>query len=252
MIAGLARVLSTSRFRILTFVFVSFVLALLAPACGNNKLKDRAPKSDVEEAQILLEKGKYPEARTLLEAHLAKSADDYKAVALLAASYAAEIGLSVIEISEKSLSSGNKSQQDLISQLLPEATQENVAVAKQAKSIILSIPETVRNADMKFGATLYVTAYTLLLLEQFKLNPTVPTPEQAAEFLDSIDKAATLAAANNIPTEKIQSAKAQIANEPGATDAEKLNSYLEKAKARNGGTLPTSQPSASPAALLGD
>lgn len=247
---GLGRCLLTSCSGILWSLLVAFLLCNFVAACGSNQLKNRAPKSEVEQAQILMEKGKYAEARALLASHLAKTGDDYKAVALLAASYAAEIGLSVIEITEKSLSTGKKSQQDLITQVLPEATDANVSIAKQAKSIILSIPEAVRNADMKFGATLYVTVYTMLLLEQFKLNPTVPTPEQAAEFLESIDKAAALAAANNIPAEKIQAAKAQIANEPGATDAEKLNSYLEKAKARNGGTLPTPQPSATPAALL--
>lgn len=232
------------------FLGLLATFSLFTPGCGTNKLKNRAPKSDVEEAQILMENGKYPEARTLLEAHLAKTADDYKAVALLAASYAAEIGLSVIEISKKSLSGGNQAKQDLIAQVLPEATDENIAYAKQAKLIILSIPDAVRNADMKFGATLYVTAYTLLLLEQFKLNPTVPTPEQAADFLESIDDAATLASANNIPTEKIQSARNEILREPGATDAEKLNSYLEKAKSRNGGTLPSPPPSTPPPTSL--
>ena len=209
------------------------LLPLVALSCGVNQMKNKAPASPVEEAQLLLEKGDYLGAREKLSNHLENKPEDYKATALLASTFAAEAGISILDLFERSLNAAGEDQKDIIEELVPAATEVNIALIRTARNLIAPIPADAKEADIAFGETIYVSVYTLMLVKKLSIKEEPPTLEDALEMIESLDSAIELAEKNNIPTAKAEEVKSAIAAEPGATEQEKLKSYLDKVKAKN-------------------
>lgn len=228
--------------RVLTLAIMTSTAAVSLPGCGANYLEEQAPQSPVEEAQLLMEREEYLEARRALEEWLSSHPDDEKARALFAATFAAEAGIAIIDLTKKTLSGSDQSEEDLIKSILPEATDDNLALVRRAKSEIDLIPIALRNADINLEETVYTAAFVLMFLENLAASTELPTLEQAAELLETLDSAESLARANNIPSQEFEKIRAEIDDSDGANDQEKINSYLEKFKAENGETLPDLPP----------
>lgn len=220
----------------LTLMTSASVLPLAG--CGVNYLEDQAPQSPVEEAQLLMEKEEHLEARRVLEEWLSSNPDDAKARALFAATFAAEAGIAIIDLTKKTLEGGAQSDEDLIKSILPQSTDSNLALVRRAKNEIELIPGELRNADIDLEATVYTAAFLLMFLDNLASSNELPSLEEAVELLESLDEAETLARENNIPPQEIEKIRAEINGSDGANDQEKINSYLEKVRAENGGTLP--------------
>jgi hypothetical protein len=213
--------------------------AALWVGCGGNYLEKRAPESPIEKAQLLMEDDAFLQARQILATWLESNPDDAQARALYASTYAAEAGVAIIDLTQNSLNGGQQSDQDLIKSILPEATDAHLELVRTAKAEIESIPVEMRNGDMDLQATVYAAAFLLLFIDNLAASTDSPTPEEAAELLTSLDEAEELMRENNLPPTEIAKVRAEIAQSAGATEQEKINSYLEKVRAENGGELPT-------------
>lgn len=223
---------------ILTFSLITLAPIHFCAACGQNQLKARAPASPYEEAQNKMENGDYLSARTLLEAIIEENPHNERAIALLAATYAAEVGISIIDLTEKGLQSDSAADSGLAS-IVPDATEVNLQIVKTAKDLIITIPEENRVQDMSLGATIYVTVYGIMLITYLAQSDHIPTPEDLLEIISSLDQASELASANGIPADQINAIQAAIESQSGETNEDKVSAYLEQVRVQ-GGILPES------------
>lgn len=168
------------------------VLAI-AHGCGRNILEKKAPKSDLELAEIDMEEGRYEAAQERLQTLLSKESENQPARSLLAASVAAQAGIVMLDLIEKgataSQQGGGSSSSKAIIALMPNASSDNVTRMKVASAHMTDIPEASRSGPMKVQTGLFLTVYSLLRIKYLTENPAellAMSPTEAAAFITDL------------------------------------------------------------------
>lgn len=244
-----------------TFNFLAILF--LYPQCGKESLVDcNDPKvgacveqTDDEKAMIALNAGDYNTAQTLLEVLIAFEPEAYFRYPRLAATYAAQGGFDITDLGQiDQESAGSASFLDAIGKFLPTpdrndlgSYRQKVDKIEQARDVLKKMPESERRKGETFyGAsaalqlTLYQSAYSVMFMNQFAIpDPTSGefdpeslssmTVDDALTILNNFrDSVAVSQADNPEIAEKLANGLEQIEQSEGATDREKIISFLEK------------------------
>ncbi|MBI2602163.1 MAG: hypothetical protein HYW48_03825 [Deltaproteobacteria bacterium] len=224
-------------------------------SCEDPKVGTCVDQTQDEKAMIALNAGDYDTAQTLLEALIAFEPEEYFRYPRLAATYAAQGGFDITELGQiDQKAAGTESFLDAIGAFLPTpdpndlgSYREKVSTIEKARGQLIKMPESERTKGETFyGAsaalqlTLYQSAYSVMFMNQFAI-PDPTTGEIDVEALQSmtIDDAITILnnfrdsvaisqAENPEIAEKITNGLAQIEQAEGATDREKIISFLGK------------------------
>lgn len=237
----------------LTKKFMLFVVLGAFTACGSNPYKSYEEKDPAEDATVALENNDANKAISILTDALEADPDNVIYKSVLALAYAQRAGIDPLTIAQKmgtsSSSSSTSSGNGLTSlfSIMPDATDANIADVDVAVALLYSIPTAQRiSADILKLAMFQVAAMTLRskqldtdgdgVLSTAELLQM--TPESAVAILSQLAAAAGIysgststSTTDKAASEQISKIQTTIQDQPGATDQEKLQSYLGKTSA---------------------
>lgn len=225
-----------------------FILCLLVACQKNHGTTYESPTVE-QEAEALMNDGDYNGAIALLEPVVAGDPEGHARKPLLAAAYAASIGVDLIGILKKALTSDSGESTSVFEQIasfLPEDSDEDdLATLKKAVTILESIPEDQlgTDGDPKYGISaefqlvLYRTIYATLLLEVLVgISENIDLDRirnlSDAEILEILNSLAGAAGTGNSAaaealSENAAETLAAIRSSEGSTDQERLANYME-------------------------
>ena len=213
---------------------------LFLEGCGRNIAKSQAPANPEEQAQLDMEAGRYAAAQTKLESLLQTDPTNYKATSLLAASHAAQGGITMFALLQKAAesqtssgASGSAGSGDTLTTMLgilPDVTSLVLEKMELACQTIGSIPTDVRTTEMTLQNSVFFSSLAFLKLKQLKENPDLLaalTPEQAASILSNLASAVPASSTATDPISKGSSAlQKSITSAEGSNDVIKLKFVL--------------------------
>ena len=233
---------------LLSGVLLFFSFALMTSAllgCGRNVAASKAPANRQEQAELDMEAGRYEAAQVKLEQLLKVEPANHKATSLLAASVAAQGGVTMFALLQKAAesqtstpgssgagtatsASGNSLNKMLA--ILPYLTAITLEKMEIACATMESIPVGVRTTEMILQTSVFYSTLALLKLKQLKENPDLLaalTPEQVASILGNLVSAVPASSNPNDPVSKgAKAVQSSITNAAGASDFEKLKTVL--------------------------
>ena len=218
-------------------------LALLS-GCGSNVFEPIAKSDPSEAAVAAMDEDDPDEAINILEKALESAPDNWELLSLMASAKAQKAGIDTTDIALRMAGNNEEASGNALTSLfaiLPVASSENVQLLLEAVTFINRIPPTERVAADNFKLSMYNTAYTALqakLLDidgdgRFTTEELADLDEAAAaSILGSLVNAETAAAGYSSgdttgrAASRIADIRVQIAAQPGATQAERLRSFL--------------------------
>lgn len=234
----------------LLLAFSVFGGGFLMQSCGSNTFDQADKKSTGEKAAKFLEADKPQDAIDLIEPAVEKDPTQYRLIALLGAAYAQRSGVetfklikNVIKTSESADTTGGVLGKMMGA--LPAATTANIAGLNKAVTLISSIPMAARKNADNFLLSIYLSASVALQAKSFdKDGDGKVTLEElknlseadAVNLINTLSSAADLAklvgaqgatgGESTAASAKVQSVFDAIQKQPGATNSDKLKSYL--------------------------
>lgn len=216
-----------------------WMCCVLILGCGRNVLENRAPKNLEEQAELDMEASRYSAAQTKLESYLIENPVDFKAVSLLAASLAAQAGITMFALLQKAVavqsaspapnSSAPNSIDNMLT-ILPQIEEGTIAKMELACTKMASIPIISRTAEMTLQTSVFFSALVFLKLKRLKENPALLaalTPEEVLDILGNLASAVPPSSQPGDPVSKGATIiQAQIASASGSSNVEKLKSVL--------------------------
>ena len=217
----------------------------LLPGCSKNAYDKVAPSDSQETAQRQMESGDYEGAQRTLETLLESQPELYSARSLLAASFAAQAGISILQIIQKAASSptqssgqtsGQAAGSSFLTAFLPEASLLSIEKMEKAVEEMSKIPSISLTSNMKLQSSLLLTLLPLMRLKYLASNPSILqnlTPEQALELLQKISsdlsQAVAIQGQDSGPLAKsIQQVNQKIGEANGENSKEKLAQAVQK------------------------
>jgi hypothetical protein len=215
------------------------LIVLNTPACGRNAVEKYAPDNDQEKAELDMEANRYSDAIQRLNRVLEGEPENYPARSLLAAAFAAQAGLSALDLIKNATSGASSGQSGLkaVTSLLPTATAESLSLMNQACNAMESIPVTSRTAEMKLQHGLFFSSYALLQIKFFIDNPLSIeslSVEDAAKLIVTLAKAAEAGGSSPIST-ALRSFSSGLDQASGSS-LERVKSVLTANSAPSGGS----------------
>lgn len=246
------------------FIRYLLFIVLICSSCGTKNAADCdggqagvpcSERTQDEEARLALERGDYESAVTILEKLVADQPENYQRFALLAAAYAAKAGFDLF----KAASQGNTTSSESggltssVGKFLPTPQQqgdtkyaESIVTMGKAVATLKAIPAAKRSATAteKYSTsaalqlTLYTVAYSVMYMNKFAYSSTTGAfdPSKLAT-MTAADAAAILGALADAGASyggesgealktSIDKALTDINGQPGASDNDKLQSYI--------------------------
>lgn len=226
------------------------LLLLLLLACGTStKAKPYAELSKDEQARKALDELDYETAVEIFKELVEAEPEEYERYRLLAAAYAALGGFDIIEAAKSNIGgSASGSLLDSLSAFLPaDPSAVQLESMRLAKETLLAMPPEYRsrtNSEVSYasGAAIqlefYQSAYSIMLLNQFtevgvdgKLDPSKLNSMTDADVDAILSNFASVAATGTegVPA-AAQAVLAQVDQQEGASQREKLINYMNKSK----------------------
>ncbi len=226
----------------------SIVLCLsllgLTSACGTNVFEMVATPDPGDAAVAAMDERKSDRAISILEKALASEPENWLYVSLLASAKAQKAGVDTTDIAlemAKSDSSASGNALTALFTILPTATNTSISLLAESTDLLATIPnEELTDGDL-FKVSMFNTALTALQAKyfdadgdgSFDVDELANLDEAAAiNILSSLlnaENAATIyqsAGGTGAATGGVSQIRAQINAQPGATDSEKLKSFL--------------------------
>lgn len=215
---------------------VLFIGTLLS--CGTNVVQKYAPTNDQEKAELDMESHAYAQAAEKLERVLASDPTNHKARSLLAASYAAQAGITTLELVKNASSTQTSTGSGLqkITALLPTVTQESLTLMGQACDAMATIPAPDRTEEMKLQYSLFFSSYAFLQIKYFLENQaalTNMTPEDASKILLTLVKLSEVGGSS--PLSKAATSFATSVEQTSGSQLERVKTVLTANSSGSGG-----------------
>jgi len=225
------------------------LLSLTIVGCGTEtKAKPYGSLTKEEKAREALDTLDYETAIELYKELIEAEPEEYERYRFLAAAYASSAGFDIIEVAKGDVGGGSGSLLDALGSFLPsDPTTEQLEHMGLAKDTLLSIPADLRskdNTDVAYasGAAVqlefYQSAYSIMYINRFaqatptgELDPTrleSMTDEDVSNILNNFSQVAATGG-EGVPA-AAQNVLNQIDQQEGATQKEKLISYLNANK----------------------
>ena len=233
----------TVKSRIVTLgAFLSmFGGAGIVMACGSDNLfEPLAKKDDKDKGKNALQDGNYDAAILSLEDHLAKNPDDVEARAMLANAYMGKAGIDQIKLAAKIAAAGGDDWSSIVS-AMPEGNEDNVESLSKAVDTLSAIPAGERTPEQSYQLAMAQASLAVTITKKTAGDGNSVSDAKVATMSDAdaglayatlagskqtVNGDATLAA--NAGAQKLASLSGRIDAEPGATNAEKMRSFLQK------------------------
>lgn len=147
-------------------------IIVMLSSCGDNIAEKYAPANDYEKAELEMERSQFSQASERLEVIISANPSHHKARSLLAASYAAQAGVTTLGlIKGAAVASGAEGTPiEQFNQILPDATISNLALMEEACTLMELIPNTELNTEMSLQRSLFLSAYAFLQIKFFTTN----------------------------------------------------------------------------------
>jgi hypothetical protein len=212
-------------------------------SCRSNVFEPVENPNPADQATAYMDEQKPDEAISVLNSALKSDPNNYQLISLMASAKAQKAGIDTLDIAVKLATDGVSGSNALTAlfSILPVVTDQNRALMLEVVTLLGSIPvESRTNAD-NFKSTLYNAAFTALQAKYFDGDGDgVFTIEELSQLddasadaiinslLDAQNSAVLFegAEANGVAAEKVQEIKAQLDQQPGATNAEKIRNLL--------------------------
>lgn len=210
-------------------------------SCGSgNVFSNAVQRSDSEKAQAALESGDVDSAISTLNEYLKNNPDDAAARSMLANAYLKKSGVDLLRIGA-SISSGDTSQSNwnTVSSALPAGTEENITNMQSAVQALSNIPAQQRTDEQNYQLAVAQTTLAVTVAKKVAGDTSGQlTTEKIDQMSDSDaltiynalrgSKDASTAMSNpDSSLSKIGSITDGIDSQSGATEAERLRSYLK-------------------------
>ncbi len=229
--------------------FISSLVVIVIASCGANPYKTYEKKDPAEDATVALEDNDADKAISILTDALADDPDNNTFKSILALAYAQRAGIDPLTIAQRmggNTSSASTSGNGLTSLfgIMPAATDAAIADVDTALVLLNSIPTDQRiTADNLKFAMFQIAAMTLRSKQLDTDGDGVLSTEEllqmstasAAAILSQLASAAgaysgstSSSTTDKAASEQISKIQTAIQGQPGATDQEKLQSYLGK------------------------
>jgi hypothetical protein len=229
---------------------LTLISCTLIATCGPNPYKTLEKKDPAEDATVALENDDPQKAIDILTAALGDSPGNIQYMSILALAYAQRAGVDPLTLAQKmgssSSSTGSSSGNGVTSLfgVMPPATQAAIDDVDAAIALLVAIPSAQRGSYDVLKLAMFQTASMTLRSKMLDtdgdgvLSPSellAMSTSNAAAILSQLAAAAgafaggsSTSATDQAASEQISKISAAIAAEPGATDADKLKSYLAK------------------------
>lgn len=220
-----------------TFLIFAVLLLLVPVAllgCTQQNIFLGSAATLQDEAKAEMEKGRYSIAQTKLQEELATNPNNYTAVSLLAACYAAQgdiILYQILVVKVFSLNADpNTNPVGFAKLLLPTPTATILTQNALANSTMDLIPVLNKTSDMQFQHYMFASVYLFLqIIDAVNIlqgGGTV-TPAQLTQILNSLNYANSLSnGSSNLIVSALSALTNGIQNSPGATQEDKLANYI--------------------------
>ena len=236
----------------LTGTIKMILVGLLITSCGPNPYKSYEKKKPAEDATVALENGDAQKAIDILTKALADDPSNVQYTSILALAYAQRAGVDPLTLVQKmgstsSTSSSSSSSSNGVTSLfgiMPVATIATIADVDTAVALLISIPNASRETYDVLKLAMFQTAAMTLRAKILDTDGDgnlstaellAMSPASAIAILSQLAGAASAFTTGGTASDADKAASAQItkitstiASQPGATDSEKLASYLGK------------------------
>lgn len=246
-------------------IFQLMISAMLFfSACGPNAFKSLEATDPAEDATVALEEGNPQRAIDILTDALENDPGNEQYISILALAYAQRAGVDPLTLAQNMATSSKSSSEGssegtsagssssktndvtALFGIMPEATEGSIADVDMAVELLLSIPSDNRQSyDTLKLAMFEIAAMTLRakildtdgdgILSTAELL--AMSPDSALAILNQLAGAAgafasgdEMSTTDEAASEQVSKIQAAIQSEPGATDEEKLKSYLGKSR----------------------
>ena len=204
--------------------------------CGDKNIYQRYENNDsLHQASVHMEAGEFKEAQILLENFINDTPDHGPGRSLLAASLAAQAGITIksfILNAMKNTGGSTNSPSNQLLELIPEYTAIKSEFLKLALKHMTFIPAEKKTKDMDLQEGLFTFIYIFMRIKFLKNNPQELislTIQDAEILLASLTSATVLvakASGGGEVASKIQEASNAITQKEGANAAEKIAQYV--------------------------
>ncbi|APJ03028.1 hypothetical protein [Silvanigrella aquatica] len=219
-----------------SFTIVVIIFSFINVSCSGNILSSLSTQqSTQEQAQVDMQNGNYADAQSKLQSIISSNSTNYTAVSLLAACYAAEGGVILLNIllnasTSSSLSTASSNPISFSASLLPSPTATVLAQMVLATNTMATIPAASMTSDMQLQQQLLLSIYLFLQMQSslaiLQAGGTI-SAAQATQIFSTITNVNSLTGVNSsVLNQAISSLTSGVSGSAGGTQAQQITNYL--------------------------